>query len=196
MTWDLSTAGAAWEWAQRLWMLLLLVWAVLWNGAKQAKKRESWSQRAGYIILLILGAGLLFGPNLPWPCLDERVLPNVPMVWKTGLALTALGVGVAIWARLILGANWSGTVTLKRDHELVRRGPYRWIRHPIYTGMVLAMAGSGVIRDHLKGWIGIAIVLAAFYIKARREERFLSEEFGDSYREHSRRTGMFLPKVI
>jgi len=196
MTWDVSTAGAAWEWAQRLWMLLLLVWAVLWNGAKQAKRREDWSQRAVHLILLIPGAALLFGPTLPWQSLDERVLPDAPMVWETGLALTALGVGVAIWARLILGGNWSGTVTLKKDHELVRSGPYRWIRHPIYTGMVVALVGSGLIRDHRKGWIGLAIVLAAFYIKARREERFLSEEFGDSYREHSRRTGMFLPRLI
>ena len=196
MTWDVSTAGAAWEWAQRLWMLLLLVWAVLWNGAKQAKRREDWSQRAVHLILLIPGAALLFGPTLPWQWLDERVLPDAPMVWETGLALTALGVGVAIWARLILGGNWSGTVTLKKDHELVCSGPYRWIRHPIYTGIVVAMVGSGLIRDHRKGWIGVAIVLAAFYIKARREERFLSEEFGDSYREHSRRTGMFLPRLI
>lgn len=192
MTWDTFTFGAAWEWAMRLWGLLILVWLVMWFGAKRAKKREKFSQRASYLAFVLFGSWLLFALPLEW--LYSRVLPNEQAPWAIGLAMTAAGVGVAIWARLSLGANWSGTVTLKAGHELVQKGPYRWIRHPIYTGILLAMVGTATIRGQLVGWIGTGIVLAGFYIKARREERFLSGEFGASFKEHTKRTGMFLPK--
>jgi len=69
-----------------------------------------------------------------------------------------------------LGTNWSGVVTLKNNHELIRKGLYRWIRHPIYTGILLAMIGTALIKGHLRGWLGFLVVWAAFYFKARREE--------------------------
>lgn len=195
MTWNTLTPEIAWEWALRLWGLLMLVWLVLFFRMKQAKKREQWNERAGYLILSLVGAWLVFEPHNLWEGLNYRVLPNEPLMWEMGLAVTALGVGMAIWARLSLGTNWSGTVTLKNDHELVRRGLYRWIRHPIYTGIVVAMFGSAAIRGYLRGLIGAGLVLLAFYIKARREERFLREEFGAGFEEHARHTGMFLPKL-
>jgi len=188
------TADQASDWAGYLWELLLVVWVVLWFGMKKAKKLERWGERAQHGILVVLGFFLVFGDGVKWGVLNERVLPRVPAVWLTGLALTAVGIGIAIWARLSLGSNWSGMVTLKTGHELVRTGLYRWIRHPIYTGILLGMVGSAMIRSHVRGWLGVLVVFAAFYFKARREERFLREEFGAGFEEHSRRTGMFLPK--
>jgi len=187
-------ADAASLWAECLWQLLMVVWVVMWFGMKRAKKRESWGERAQYSVLVILGFFLLFGRLRNWEWLNDRLLPDVVQVWVAGLLLTALGVGIAIWARLNLGSNWSGTVTLKAGHELVRKGPYRWIRHPIYTGILLGMVGTAMIKGHLRGWIGVALVLVAFYIKARREEKFLREEFGAGFEEHAKKTGMFLPK--
>ncbi|MGB7435348.1 MAG: hypothetical protein WBW49_07995, partial [Candidatus Acidiferrum sp.] len=121
MHWDWLTQDLAWEWAERLWQLLMIVWIVLWLGAKSAKKRERWNGRAGYLILLLVGGWLLFGPRVAWEWMNVRLLPNVPLVWGLGLGVTAIGIGMAIWARLSLGTNWSGTVTLKKDHELVRK---------------------------------------------------------------------------
>jgi protein-S-isoprenylcysteine O-methyltransferase Ste14 len=187
-------ADAALLWAVRLWQVLMVVWVVMWFGMKRAKRRESWGERAQYSVLVILGFFLLFGRLRNWGWLNDRLLPDVVQVWVAGVLLTALGVGMAIWARLNLGSNWSGTVTLKTGHELVRKGPYRWIRHPIYTGILLGMAGTAMIKGHLRGWIGVAFVLVAFYIKARREEKFLREEFGAGFEEHAKQTGMFLPK--
>lgn len=194
MTWNTFTSGTAWELALRLWTLLMLVWLIMWFGAKRAKKRETFSERAGYSVLVLFGCWLLFSPGSRLEWLHTRVLPNQPATWVIGLAITAMGIGVAIWARVSLGANWSGTVTLKAEHELVQKGPYRCIRHPIYTGILLAMVGTATIRGELVGWIGTGIVLAGFYIKANREERFLLGEFGASFKEHAKRTGMFLPK--
>jgi protein-S-isoprenylcysteine O-methyltransferase Ste14 len=194
MNWEAWTAEVALIWASRLWMLLGGVWLVMWFGMKKAKKLEGWSERAQHGFLVILGFWLLFGNLDHWAWLNYRPLPNVPAMWLAGLLLTAFGVGISIWARLSLGANWSSVVTLKNDHELVRKGLYRWIRHPIYTGILLGMIGSAMIKGHLRGWLGFVIVFAGFYFKARREERFLREEFGAGFEEHSRQTGMFLPK--
>ena len=194
MHWDWLTASTASEWAGRLWELLLLVWVVLWFGMKKAKKREGWRERAEHGLLVLVGFWLLFGGLRDWGGLNYRLVPNVSAVWAAGLGLTALGVGIGIWARLSLGSNWSGMVTLKDDHELVQKGLYRWIRHPIYTGILLGMMGTAMIKGHFGGWLGVGVVLTAFYFKARREERFLREEFGAGFEEHSRRTGMFLPK--
>jgi protein-S-isoprenylcysteine O-methyltransferase Ste14 len=123
-------------------------------------------------------------------------VPHVFEVWTMGLALTAVGVGISVWARLSLGSNWSGVVTLKKDHQLVRTGLYRWIRHPIYTGILLAMVGTAMIAANLRACLAVVLALVTLYFKARREERFLREEFGASFEEHSRRTGMFLPRLV
>jgi len=194
MIWDMLTADNAWQWAERLWMVLLAVWVVMGFGMKKSKKLEGWGERTQYMILTVLGFWLLFGSLNEWGWLNYRVLPSHLTGWIAGLALTALGVGISIWARLSLGTNWSAMVTLKDGHELVRKGMYRWIRHPIYSGILLGMIGTAMIREHLRGWVGVAIVFAGFYLKARREERFLREEFGADFEEHSRQTGMFLPK--
>jgi protein-S-isoprenylcysteine O-methyltransferase Ste14 len=110
------------------------------------------------------------------------------------VALTAAGVGVAIWARWHLGANWSGVVTLKEGHELIRTGPYRSIRHPIYTGILLAILGTALAIGEVRGLVALAIAWGSFYFKARREESFLAQEFGPRFAEHQQHTGMFLPR--
>jgi protein-S-isoprenylcysteine O-methyltransferase Ste14 len=195
MTWNNFTEQVAWIWASRLWMLLVAVWVVMWLGMKKAKKREAWGQRMEHGLLVLVGFYLLGAQQINPAWLSAPVLPAVPTVWLTGLALTAVGIGIAVWARLSLGSNWSGMVTLKDNHELVRTGLYRWIRHPIYTGILVAMVGSAMIRGYLRGWLGVGLVLLAFYWKARREESFLREEFGAGFDEHSKHTGMFLPKL-
>lgn len=195
MTWHTLTAEGAWIWASRMWMLLAAVWVLMWLGRKKTKKREAWGQRMEHGVLVIAGFYLLSAQRLDWGWLNQRVLPAVPAMWLGGLAVTALGIGVAIWARLSLGSNWSGMVTLKANHELVRTGLYRWIRHPIYTGILAGMVGSALIQGYLRGWIGVVLVLLAFYLKARREESFLREEFGAGFDEHFKQTGMFLPKL-
>jgi protein-S-isoprenylcysteine O-methyltransferase Ste14 len=178
------------------WWILLAVWIVMRFTMKKAKQRENPWQYAQHGLMVILGFWLLFTEiqNPAW--LNRHLLPQTPAIWGTGLFLTAFGTAFAIWARLSLGSNWSGLVTLKAGHELIRKGPYRLIRHPIYTGILLGMIGTALVREHLRGWLGIAIVFLAFYVKARREERFLRQEFGASFEDHAQHTGMFLPKFI
>ncbi len=194
MNWVSMNGDQALRWAIWFWTVFLAVWLVMGLRIKRAKQRETSRERMQHLIPVFLGFWLLLGRN--WGVPDALGVPDTPSVPWLGLLLTAMGVALSIWARVSLGANWSGTVTLKDDHELISKGLYRWIRHPIYTGILLAMIGTALIRGHLRGWVGFLIVLAAFYFKARREEGFLRQEFGDGFEEHARRTGMFLPKWI
>jgi len=123
-----------------------------------------------------------------------RFVAKRPDVGLVGLLLTALGVAFAIWARAHLGANWSAAVSIRSDHELIRTGPYWRIRHPIYTGMILATLGTALVVGEIRALVAVAICFTAFYLKASKEERWLAQEFGDKFEIHTRHTGMFLPR--
>jgi protein-S-isoprenylcysteine O-methyltransferase Ste14 len=188
------TPDRAMQYAKWCWMLLAIVWLVMAVAIKRAKRRESIVERLQYTAILVIGFWLLFGQarNIAW--LHSRLLPNVPAVWWSGLLLTGIGIAIAVFARISLGSNWSGTVTVKEDHELIRKGLYSRIRHPIYTGILLGALGSGMIHGELRDLLGFLILLSSFFIKAKREESFLFQEFGTNFTEHQRHTGMFLPK--
>ena len=175
-------------------MVLGIVWILMQFTVKKAKKRESLWEIAQHMAPAVLGFWLIFERIWKWPPLEQKLLPDVPFVWNFGIALTIMGIAIAIWARFSLGRNWSGVVTLKAEHELVGSGPYRWIRHPIYTGILLGALGTAMIKGHIRGWLGFVVLVVMFYYKARREEDFLRQEFGTGFEEHARRTGMFLPK--
>ena len=181
------------EWINALWVLFGVYWLVSAFKRKKTKQRESWSQRFRYSLPLLVALYLLSRPEAHYGWLGARFVPASDAVGWAGVLLTAAGVAIAFWARWHLGANWSGVVTLKEGHELIRTGPYRTIRHPIYTGILLALLGTAVAVGEVRGLLALAIAWLSFYIKARREESFLTQEFGPGFAEHRRHTGMFLP---
>ena len=182
-----------WVWINGLWVLFCLYWIVSAFKLKRTKKRESWDQRFRYILPLV-AAFYLFKPRAHYGWLGVRFIPASDVVAWMGVVLTLAGVAIAIWARWHLGANWSGVVTLKEGHELIRSGPYRTMRHPIYTGILLAMLGTALTLGEVRGLLAVAIAWLSFYTKARREESLLTQEFGDRFAEHTKHTGMFLPR--
>jgi len=193
MSWEAMTADRALQIASALWYVLALVWLLMWFGSKRAKKSEMAWERAQHVVPVLAAFWLLFERH--WPVLDGRLFAESAGVLWTGVLVTALGVGIGVWARVSLGTNWSGMVTLKKDHQLIRTGLYRWIRHPIYTGILVGFLGSELIKGHVRGLIGFVILWLSFYFKARREENFLRQEFGEGFEEHLKHTGMFLPKL-
>jgi protein-S-isoprenylcysteine O-methyltransferase Ste14 len=184
------------EWIIALWILFGLYWLVSAFKRKKTKRRESWGQRFMYVLPLAVAFWLLSRPEAHVGWLAARFVPWSPAMEWSGVLLTAAGVAIAFWARWHLGSNWSGVVTLKEGHELIRTGPYRTIRHPIYTGILLALLGTAVAVGEVRGLLAVFICWVSFYLKARREESFLTQEFGEKFEEHARHTGMFLPRIV
>jgi protein-S-isoprenylcysteine O-methyltransferase Ste14 len=182
------------QWTQLCWIAFGLYWLASAFHRKVTKRRETYFQRLRYTLPLLIAFYFLFRSAAHSGWLGIRFVPAGPVFEWHGVAITAAGTGLAIWARWHLGSNWSGMVTLKEGHELIRSGPYRAIRHPIYTGILVALVGTSVTVGEVRGLIAVAVALFSFYLKARREESFLAQEFGPGFTEHQRHTGMFLPK--
>jgi protein-S-isoprenylcysteine O-methyltransferase Ste14 len=111
-----------------------------------------------------------------------------------GVILTWSGIGLAIWARYHLAENWSARITIKEDHQLIRTGPYSRLRHPIYSGIILATIGSAIVIDEWRCVLGVCLVVIGYCLKARKEEAMLIQQFGDVFREHQRHAGFLFPR--
>jgi protein-S-isoprenylcysteine O-methyltransferase Ste14 len=179
---------------QDLWILFALYWLLSALNRKKTKQRESMLQRLAYISPLLIAVYLLYYSRTDFGFLAIYFVPHTLEVQWIGVAIMVMGLAIAFWARVHLGSNWSGVVTLKEGHELIRTGPYRKIRHPIYTGILVGFLGNAIVNGQVRGLVALAIIWASFYIKARREEKFLAQEFGPKFEEHTRHTGMFVPK--
>jgi protein-S-isoprenylcysteine O-methyltransferase Ste14 len=182
--------------AERFWIVFVIYWLVSARKLKAVKRREPLHERLLYMIPVIISYFLLFSDVLRFTSLGFRLFQVSALLGATGVGITAAAVALAIWARWHLGENWSGAVTLKAGHELISSGPYRLIRHPIYTGILSAMAGTALALGELRGLLALALAVSAFYYKARKEEGYLMMEFGDKYRDYSARTGRLFPKLV
>ena len=178
-----------------LWILFAAYWLVSALKRKKTKQRESILQRLAYIAPIFIAVFLLYNFRAAFGWLATYFVPHTVEVQWAGVAVMVMGLAIAVWARVHLGTNWSGVVTLKEGHELIRTGPYRNIRHPIYTGILIGFLGSAIVNGQVRGLVAVAVIWASFYIKARREEKLLTQEFGPKFAEHKQHTGMFLPKL-
>jgi protein-S-isoprenylcysteine O-methyltransferase Ste14 len=176
-----------------LWIAWLLYWVVAAIGAKAIRRREELTSRLSHLVPLVLGLALLLPRHSSVPWLTVRILPSSVVWFWIGFVLVALGLGFAVAARVCLGGNWSGVVTLKQDHELIRSGPYRWVRHPIYAGLLVALLGSVIALGEVRGLIALALFTLAFLRRIAGEERLLAEEFGAAYRQYRREVPRLLP---
>jgi protein-S-isoprenylcysteine O-methyltransferase Ste14 len=189
---DISSAGVAY-----LWTALWIVWLVSALMAKRSVQRQTIASRLEQTILVTTAFFLLFDRRL-WPhWLRQRVLPDgdTALLW-IGLVLTAAGVGFAIVARFWIGRNWSGTITIKEQHELIQSGPYRIVRHPIYTGLLLAYLSTAIVHGELRGFVGFVLLLLGFGLKLRMEETFMVQQFGNAYLDYKRRVKALVPFVV
>jgi len=175
------------------WILFGLYWLVSAFRVKKTEKRELPAERFAHMIMMAAGYIFLFQPNDAWGVLNQRFLPHGSWIARLGAGITLAGVLFAIWARWNLGKNWSAAVTIKQGHQIIRAGPYAYIRHPIYTGMPIAVIGSALTAGEYRGVLAFATILFGFYRKARKEETFLAANFGEPFIAHKRRTGFFLP---
>jgi protein-S-isoprenylcysteine O-methyltransferase Ste14 len=179
-----------------LWLLWLAIWLLSSGVTKKNVRSESLTSRLSYTVPLWIAAWLLVSRRVPWPALNERFVPPAEWPFVAGTALVVLGLAFAVWARVFLGRNWSAEVTLKQDHELIRSGPYRWVRNPIYTGILLAIAGSALARGEWRGVIALVLAFGSFWFKTSKEERVLHDAFGAEYDAYRREVASLIPFVL
>ena len=179
-----------------LWLAWGAYWLAASSGVKSAVRSESQASRLLHIVPLLLAGWLLASPHARLALLAEHWVTASPWIFWAGAAVTLTGIGLTIWARVHLGRNWSGIVTVKDDHELITSGPYRLVRHPIYAGLLLGFAGSALARANVAGLLAVAIVLWALWRKLRLEERWMTEQFGSRYQNYSQRVSALVPHLL
>jgi protein-S-isoprenylcysteine O-methyltransferase Ste14 len=186
--WALVSIQIAWA----ATFLYFLVSSLLTN---RIKRGEPISGRLLDRILLLGGYLLLFS-GLPLPGISyQHFLQPRASLQIAGAALTYLGLPLTIWSRACLGRYWSGVVALKKDHRLIQSGPYKVVRHPLYSGIILAAIGLATCVTTWTSLLGAAALLACFERRAQKEDALLAGEFGAQFEEYRRRTGRLLPRL-
>jgi protein-S-isoprenylcysteine O-methyltransferase Ste14 len=177
------------------WILFVAYWTAGALKTRRTVSRESFVWRYGVLFLEILGFVLLFKDATGIGVLGHRIVNRTYALAVTGVALTWIGIAIALWARWHLGQYWSARVTIKADHKLIRTGPYAYFRHPIYSGIDLAAVGGALAIDEWRCVAGVGLIVLGYWIKARKEESMLAAQFGEAFREHCRQTGFLIPKL-
>ena len=178
------------------WGVFFLVWVVAAIFTKRTVYRESGGRRLRYLIPILIGWFLLFrGSRLP-PPFNLPIIPQTGVTLLVATVLCVCGVSFCVWARAVIGRNWSGTITLKENHELIVRGPYRLVRHPIYTGLLAMIFGTWLELGHLAGMIGVIFVFVSLWIKLSDEEEVMLKQFPDQYPAYRQRVKRIIPFVV
>ncbi len=196
------TPDRAANWAWFFWGLSWFL-AAAWRAP--AVRRAGFGAEWLHLLITLAGFVLLFTLYFVPPTAGDSTGMVYELVWRrlwappnavrwVFAAVTVAGFLFCWWARLQLGRLWSGAVTSKADHKIIDTGPYGLVRHPIYTGILLASAGTAALHATASGVIGFVLIFLGFWIKARLEERFLRNELGaETYDAYARRVGMLIP---
>ena len=179
-----------------LWLSWVAYWWAASRNVKNTLRRESPASRLSHMVPLAIAVLLFSVRRAPIDFLGERFLPLAEWPFWLGALLTAGGLLFTVWARLQLGRNWSGTVTIKEGHDLVASGPYALVRHPIYTGLLLAFLGSALALGEWRGALAFALAAGALWRKLRLEERWMRQQFADAYEAYSQRVAALIPFVL
>jgi protein-S-isoprenylcysteine O-methyltransferase Ste14 len=172
------------------WIAFWIYWLAASAGVK-AGGESQWTRFAAVRVGIILVVLLLVRVR----AFKGHVSTNDPWLQGIGLAVFLSGLALAVWARIYLGRNWGMPMSQKADPELVTSGPYRTVRHPIYSGIILAMIGTSIAVS-LYWLVAVALLGAYFVYSALTEERFMAEHFPDSYPQYKRSTKMLIPYVF
>ena len=176
-----------------MWISWVAYWFWASRNAKPTERREPLGSRLLHVVPLVLAVALLWGERGPIAILNRRLFPWAPWEFWVAALLTAAGIIFTVWARVHLGRNWSGVVTIKEGHELIEIGPYALVRHPIYTGLLVAIFGSALAQGEWRGMLAVLISFAALWRKLHTEERWMTKRFGDEYVAYRQRVPALIP---
>lgn len=178
------------------WDAVALVWLIGLAFKRATLHTQPGAYRLVHLALGVLGFTLLSGRWFRSGWLALRWLPDTLTIAYIGAALTVLGCLFAIRARVHIGANWSGRVSLMAGHELVTTGPYAIVRHPIYTGILTAVVGTALAGGELRGLVAIVVILLAFLVKISHEEKLMMVTFPQAYPGYRERAKALIPWIF
>ncbi|MGA8443099.1 MAG: isoprenylcysteine carboxylmethyltransferase family protein [Candidatus Sulfotelmatobacter sp.] len=178
-----------------LWLAFAAVWLVTALQVRPAVRKQSIASSLPHRLALALSALLLFRSTAAFGLMAMRFVPDTPLTGWIGVAVALLGLALAVAARIFLGRNWSGAVTVKEQHEFIRSGPYSVVRHPIYSGVLLGLLGTAIVVGEFRGLIALSFTALGLRLKSLKEEQFMEEEFGAAYRDYKRRVKALIPLV-
>jgi protein-S-isoprenylcysteine O-methyltransferase Ste14 len=174
------------------WAAAGLYWAA---PAKAAHSGEFKWYRPLRLVVLAATFALLFWNATGIGFLGKRFLPPNPASGVLGFTFAIAGMAIAIWARAVLRQFWSDRVIVQADHKLIRTGPYAYMRHPIYSGVLLGVLSTALVLGEWRGLLAFALLLANYAIKAKREERILADRLHDQFQQHMTHAGFLLPRI-
>jgi len=178
------------------WEAVGLVWLIGLAFTKRTVRTQPAGSRLFPMVLTLFGFFLLGSRYFRAGWLGERFLPYTHAVAVAGLAVTIAGCLFAVWARIMIGSNWSGRATVKDVHELIVKGPYALARHPIYAGLLLGGAGTAIAIGEARCLLGLALLFLGFAVKIGQEERLMLEAFPQAYPAYRRRVKALIPGVF
>jgi protein-S-isoprenylcysteine O-methyltransferase Ste14 len=181
------------EWA---WVAFGVYWLIAARRVKVARTTESPVYRFFRLLLLIITFTLLFARWIAVGFLGWHFFPQTQLLAYVGFASALGGLGIAICARVSLGQYWSDKIVLKIDHELIRSGPYARMRHPIYSGVLLGVAGTALVVNQWRGVLAFLLLLINYTVKANREDKILAGAFPSDFAEHERNAGFLFPQFF
>lgn len=182
--------GTLIEW---IWFAVAGLWLVMAFRTKRTAARQSGSIR---LIAVVIVADILITPPLQSPMIHHQLWSRSALAGLSFAGVVAAGAAVGVWARLTLAGNWSGAVTLKEDHELIQTGPYRLVRHPIYTALLLMGLGTALYLGQLYGFIIFGLSSALLVWKIRLEEKLMSAHFPTQYENYRRNVKALIPYIV
>jgi protein-S-isoprenylcysteine O-methyltransferase Ste14 len=176
-----------------LWYVIAALWLILAFRTKRTAVRSTGVTR---LLLLVPLAAIILDRPLQHTSLHHRIWAASPAISVVAVLLDLAGFAFAIWARLTIGTNWSGVVTIKENHELIQRGPYHFARHPIYTGLFAMGVAASLQFAEMYGFVLLTIVVAVYIPKVRLEEKLMTEKFPDQYPSYRQRVKAIIPFVL
>jgi protein-S-isoprenylcysteine O-methyltransferase Ste14 len=177
------------------WLAFLAVWGIGAITTKRTARPMPLGAFLLHVAVLALALAILLVPALRSGILGRRVLPDEPWVENFGYALQIAGIAACIWARVHLGRNWSSVAVVKEDHKLIRSGPYAFVRHPIYSGLLLALLGEAIDHREVGGLVAIGILVIEWKRKSLIEERLMLEQFGGAYKRYRAEVKGLIPGI-
>jgi protein-S-isoprenylcysteine O-methyltransferase Ste14 len=184
------------HWTRLLYLLLAAVWLGSLPFVKRNVQQQSIQFTLQNTLVLTVGIFLLFGsPSTPdW--FNQPLFTVTFPIALAGLGLAICGIGLSIWARLIIGEYWSSFPSLKQNHRLIMTGPYRLVRHPIYTGLLLALLGSALQYGLVRSFLAVLTCAVGLYLKVTAEEEFMLQRFGEAYLRYCRKVSALVPYLF